>query len=769
MAITYPITLSTTEPNSNIGLLKIRQADEETQTLDVTLLESGNIRSYEGLQVFFCARIGQTVGLGIIEQKLNPEEMTNPKAGQLKYTFRAEDWQVLGRQTGYFSFRKMKDDHTYVQQFSTRDFTYEVTKSIYSDGIKEVTKDGSTYVWTFEDLLRLLQEFKDSGETDFLAWFDEIKDQLSEDAAGNLMLLYQSLRDKTGSDNDFRPFESELSFMKRVYNETRERGFNPKWAGAKADGLTNDAPVVQTILNSYQDINFLNKEYYLDQDVVVDDQTINRMAIVNGTFVGNPLSQKPIKIIIKRSNVHIENCTFKDCSLVIGNEDAITRWESITMLNVKGITDRDDLAPFDIKCVKDFRMDNVIAECSVISKESGIKFHNNKNDLVQNPSMNVSIEHSRVSGFYRGIDCLGTGYRSNFSVKDNTIENCTQHGIFMYHTEGGRCDDNRVLSCGYGIWFDGGALSTKYFPQSCSNNSLNNILKGYGIYVEETHGALIHNNNIRNCFGIGILLSAGNEYTKIADNIIKNVKIGIAIDNTFAPSEIQGYFNLDIKIGENIIENAEYEGIYIRLAYRSLRISNNIINSCNTKNTAYGFAINVEKCDSVDVVDNTLNNYDASTVTKGYHSGVSVGIVYSDDRTAITNTLDIGKVNLINNTGVNISKYSFYLGNTGVSQGVNTAGIINGNSFVGDALCVIKYPNTFVFSGNLGLAEFSALISNTGDKLLKLSKGVAALPTASLEYEGCIAKMARTTSKDTSYYICKQNAAGSYVWKEIFI
>lgn len=241
LAVRYPITLNVSEPNNNIGLLKIRQADEETQTLAVQILEDAIPKSYEGLQVFFCARIGQTAGLGIIEQKLLPSEMTDPKNGKLEYTFRAEDWQVLGRQNGYFSFRKMTDAHTYVQQFSTRDFTYEVTKNIYSDGIKEVTKDGSTYVWTFEDLLRLLQEFKDSGETDFLAWFDEIKDQLSEDAAGNLMLLYQSLRDKTGQDSDFREIESDLSFMKRTNNEFTERSVNLTWFGPSADGVNDDS------------------------------------------------------------------------------------------------------------------------------------------------------------------------------------------------------------------------------------------------------------------------------------------------------------------------------------------------------------------------------------------------------------------------------------------------------------------------------------------------------------------------------------------------
>lgn len=168
MAVKYHVNLQTKEPNNNIGILRIRQSDEETQVLEVEVLDGALPMSYEGLQVFFCARIGQTPGLGIVEQKLTNLEMTDPKRGKLEYTFRAEDWQVLGRQTGYFSFRKMTDDHTYVQQFSTRDFVYEVTKSIYSDGIKEVKTDGSTYVWTFEDLLRLFKDFISQGENQML-------------------------------------------------------------------------------------------------------------------------------------------------------------------------------------------------------------------------------------------------------------------------------------------------------------------------------------------------------------------------------------------------------------------------------------------------------------------------------------------------------------------------------------------------------------------------------------------------------------------------
>ena len=186
--IKHEIVLSTTEPNNEVGVIKIRQADEQTQTLEVQITENGVPKSYTGLAVYFCAKLGQTAGLGIIEQKLNPEEMTNPANGKLEYTMRAEDWQILGRQKGYFSFRKMKDEHEFIEQFTTRDFTFDVIKSVYSDGLKEVKKDGSTYVWTIEDLIRLFNEYMTSGKGDWEEFVEQNREVLeSVDPGGKLI------------------------------------------------------------------------------------------------------------------------------------------------------------------------------------------------------------------------------------------------------------------------------------------------------------------------------------------------------------------------------------------------------------------------------------------------------------------------------------------------------------------------------------------------------------------------------------------------------
>ncbi|MDT2727893.1 phage baseplate upper protein [Enterococcus gallinarum] len=279
MAVRYPITLNVMEPNNNIGLLKIRQADEETQTLVVQILEDALPKSYEGLQVFFCARIGQTPGLGIIEQKLTDTEMTDPKNGKLEYTFRAEDWQVLGRQNGYFSFRKMKNDHEYVQQFSTRDFTYEITKNIYSDGIKEIKTDGSTYVWTFEDLLRLFNEYIASGKTNWEDFVEQNKEIIESIDPGGTILS------RIGIFDSFRAFDNEV--IAKMRNEFTERGVNPKWFGAKGDGVTDDGTALLATHiyanTNHIDVFYPELTYYIGQASEIPIKT--NVDFNNSTFI----------------------------------------------------------------------------------------------------------------------------------------------------------------------------------------------------------------------------------------------------------------------------------------------------------------------------------------------------------------------------------------------------------------------------------------------------------------------------------------------------
>lgn len=180
MTIEHFINLSTTEPNNDVGIIKIRQSDEQTQTLVVQITENGVPKDFTGYQPFFCAKIGQALGLGVIEQAVS---VSTPAEGKLSYTFKEADWQELGRQTGYFAFRNAQG-----RQFSTRDFNYTVTPSVFSEGLQEVKKDGSTYIQTFEDMLRLFNEYVAQGKTDWTAFVEQNRAILESVDPGGVIL-----------------------------------------------------------------------------------------------------------------------------------------------------------------------------------------------------------------------------------------------------------------------------------------------------------------------------------------------------------------------------------------------------------------------------------------------------------------------------------------------------------------------------------------------------------------------------------------------------
>lgn len=281
MAVRHSITLSITEPNNEVGVIKIRQADEQTQMLDVQITENGVPKSYKDFDVYFCAKLGQTAGLGIIEQKLNLNEMTDPANGKLVYTMRAEDWQILGRQRGYFSFRKMVDEHKFTQQFTTREFTFQVIKSVFSEGLQEVKKDGSTYVWTIEEMIRLLDEYIATGKTDWLEFIRQNQEIIeSVDPGGTVLLeiiksrtpvgavtpfpsLAERLNAEFGQLSSFRP--SESSIILKITQEALERGVTAKSLGAKGDGVTDDWEVIKNGLDTHKYVLLSDGNYALSK------------------------------------------------------------------------------------------------------------------------------------------------------------------------------------------------------------------------------------------------------------------------------------------------------------------------------------------------------------------------------------------------------------------------------------------------------------------------------------------------------------------------
>ena len=233
--------LSTTEPANQVGVLKIRQDDKGTQKIVARITTNSKPQDLTGLEVAFNMRTND--GNVVIEKAV----VKDAKLGIIEYVVSGYATQQAGRNNAYFSFFIGENE-----EFSTKDFSYFVTNSVTSEGIK-----GCDYIWRFEDLLRKFQEFIDSGQTDFETWFETIKDTLGEDAAGNLAMKIVQIFGDMGKLEDFRNWDD--SIIKKMRNEFVTRGINIEWFGSIGDGIEDDTESFRNALLNAQKYNtFIN-------------------------------------------------------------------------------------------------------------------------------------------------------------------------------------------------------------------------------------------------------------------------------------------------------------------------------------------------------------------------------------------------------------------------------------------------------------------------------------------------------------------------------
>lgn len=205
--ITHKMNLSTTEPNNDVGLIKVRQADDETQIFDVTVTESGAIKPFVGLTPFFCLMAREITGQGVSEERVGTFYEHD---GRLCYTLSANAFQMLGRNEAYFSFRTETKDGRWIEQFSTRTFLYTVEKSIYTQPFKD-----SNYLVTFKELYRMITRIIEEGQLDWDSFIDRNREILeSVDPGGKI------LEELIDARNDFE------SLGERLDNEYKDFSVN---------------------------------------------------------------------------------------------------------------------------------------------------------------------------------------------------------------------------------------------------------------------------------------------------------------------------------------------------------------------------------------------------------------------------------------------------------------------------------------------------------------------------------------------------------------
>jgi len=157
-------TLSTTEPYNQLGILKARQGNKNSEVFEFKIVQNGIPYDLSGFRVFFCTHFEPYVS---VEKNA---EIIDAKKGIIRFTMDDDCMQKIGRQEGYFEIYK---EDTFLD--ATQNFTYTVQTSI----IKRLM-DGESYIQRLEDLLKKLQEAMDKSQEEVEKWLEENRKKIDD-------------------------------------------------------------------------------------------------------------------------------------------------------------------------------------------------------------------------------------------------------------------------------------------------------------------------------------------------------------------------------------------------------------------------------------------------------------------------------------------------------------------------------------------------------------------------------------------------------------
>ena len=137
----YSVTLSTTEPNNYVGLIKLRQGDVASQSIKATITANGQLFNFDHLAVFFNAVLPNG---NVIRDKATNVDYANSK---LNYIVADSFLQEVAQVTAWFSF---ENDEKIID--STKNFQYSVI-----GGWKECIPQGN-YIYELSEIQREIEE-----------------------------------------------------------------------------------------------------------------------------------------------------------------------------------------------------------------------------------------------------------------------------------------------------------------------------------------------------------------------------------------------------------------------------------------------------------------------------------------------------------------------------------------------------------------------------------------------------------------------------------
>lgn len=154
--------VSTTEPYNHLGLIKVRQANKNSEIFEFGISANGTPYNLSGLRVFFCTHFEPYV---LIEKEAS---IVDAKNGIVQFVMDDGCMQKIGKQEAYLEI--YKEDELLD---TTQNFTYTIQTSI----VKQLM-DGESYIQRLEDLLKKLNDQMEKSQEEIDKWLEDNRKEI---------------------------------------------------------------------------------------------------------------------------------------------------------------------------------------------------------------------------------------------------------------------------------------------------------------------------------------------------------------------------------------------------------------------------------------------------------------------------------------------------------------------------------------------------------------------------------------------------------------
>lgn len=549
MAIrTYKVTLDSKNSIAPEPVY-LRQGDKTgAVVIDATLLDNGSPVSLSGLTPSFMANtadgkavVSDTTGFSIVDAP----------GGEFTYQVPSQLGSVDGKiKIAYFSF----SDSSGVQSTFNVVFVVEraadMTQKSAKDWVSNLNDIISQYnQWvnnahsSWQDFVNANKEIIESIDPGGIVLSELIRSRKPAGADVSYKDLPERLDKQIGLNSDFRAFEIDSSFMKRVSNEFTERGVNVKWFGAKGDGVTDDTLSIQSAINTglsiflppgkynVKELNGFASGQIIQGISKVEswgEQNAQNITVLNGigsadnyVIKNNVWENGILPTAIAVKNLTIEGSK-KTNGILVGNSSTIEGVKIKNCINGLSNIKVSNVMNCQINGCTNGVMnatDSKITNNFIYYNEVGIKFDNsNDNSIVNN-----KIEWNGIGiSINKGVFNL---------ISSNIIDRSTTYGIYTTNTTNTTITGNQFERNLTNHLYLGGALfnisTNSFFRKNSEDDQSGTMVPDVAIFIKSVGDSNIANN-----------IASGKMFNTTGTDYISNVNQSDNIINGINPDNI---------------------------------------------------------------------------------------------------------------------------------------------------------------------------------------------------------------------------------------